>query len=367
MAKMRHEHQRTLDYCDRLGLHPQDQPDRSPTRTSYPVASVDENYVLTADKYRSPAGDLITADFDGALRPPFRARRAPPRKHVPIGSMERKSTRKEREKQLGEQLENERQKMREQALDRYLSSLSDEDRWMDEDWLDGENTEKTESTKPKPLLVRSSSMSKLVDDDGWRYRVTVPKPFRMTIRESQKVPTKSRTWADFEWQRARQQMDEELECSTRFKASPAPATIYDRLYEEIAVEKERRRRQKMASRQKELAAMQRPFAFLRREEERLAEKHRRQSEQAESDARVPDANFKAKPFPHQLFSGEVDDWMCEQEEIKEWQKRERAKKLLKSSALPKNMTKKRRSHVCCMTGEEGDCAAGSKSGITVAL
>jgi len=354
---MRHEHQQTLDFCDRLGLHPQDQPDSSPTSPSCPVASVDENYVLAADKYHILAGDLITTNFDGILRPPFRAHRAPQRKHVPIGSTQRKSTRKEREKQLAEEFENERQQMREYAVDKYLASLSDEDRW------DEENGDKTEPAKMKQRIVRSSSLSKSVDN-GWRYRVTVPKPFKMTIRESRKVPAKSKSSVDFEQQRARQQLNEELECSMRFKASPAPATIYVPLYEELAVEKERRRRQKMASRQKELAAMQQPFAFLRREEERLAEKHRHQSELAEADARVPDANFKAKPFPYHLFSSKAHDWMCEQEEIKEWQRRARAEKLLKTSALPKNMTKKRPSHVCNMTSEEGSCAVSS-SGITV--
>ena len=352
---MRHEHQQTLDFCDRVGLHPQDHS----TSPSYPVATVSENYTLTTDNYSSLAGDLISTTFDEVLRPSFKARRAPSRKHVPVRSMQRKSTRKEREKQLSDQLENERQKMREYALDKYLTSLSDDDQW------DKEFTGGTQRSKTKRHLVRSSSLSKLVDD-GWQYRVTVPKPFRMTIRESQKAPTKSKSAADFQRQRSKQQMEEELECSMKFKASPAPATIYVPVFGELAVEKERRRRQKMALRQKELATMQQPFAFLRREEERLAEKHRRERELAEADACPPDANFKAKPFPHRIFSSEAHEWMYEQEEIKESQRKARAEKLLKTSSLPKNMTKKRPSHVCEMTSEVGDYA-GSKSGISVVI
>jgi len=353
---MRHEHQQTLDFCDRLGLRPQDQPDSSLASPSCPVASVDENYILTTDKYRSPAGDLITADFDDILRPPFRARRAPPRKHVPTGNNHRTSTRKEREKELAKQLEIERQSMREYALDKYLASLSDEER------SDGERNDQMDSSKTKRRLVRSSSLSKLVDD-GWRYRVTVPKPFKMTVRESRKVPTKSRSSVEFERQRAREHVDEELECCMKFKASPAPATIYVPLYKQLAVEKEHKRRQNMASRQKELAEMQRPFAFLRREEERLVERNQRQSEVAEADARVPDANFKAKPFPYHLFSSEAQFWKCEQEEIRNWQRKARAENLLMSSSLPKNMTKKRPSHVCDMTSEDGSSAV-SKPGIS---
>jgi len=349
---MRREHQQTLDLCDSLGLHPRDSRPSSP---SCPVASVDENYVLTADKYHSLAGDLITTDFDSALRLQFKAHRASPRKRVPIGSTQRKSAREERAKQLADQLESEHQQMREFALDRYLASLSNDDQWNRKKSTD------VESAKTKPHLTRSSSLSKLTDD-GWRYRVTVPKPFKMTIRDSEKPPAKSRSSAEYEQQRAREQIKEELECSMRFKASPAPATIYVPLYQELEEGKERRRRQKMASRQKELAAMQRPFAFLCREEERLAEKHQRQAELAEADAQVPDANFKAKPFPHYLFNSEAEDWISEQEEIKEWQRRARAKKLLKTSALPKNMMKKRPSHVCCMTSEDNTCDA-SKFGM----
>jgi len=355
---MRHEHQQMLNYCDGLALRPQDHLDCKPTDQSYPVATVDETYAITTDNYGSLAGDLITTNFDDVLHPSFKARRAPPRKHVQIRILQPKSTRKEREKQLSDQLENERQKMREYALDKYLTSLSDEDKWED-DSADGRKRART-----KHRLVRSSSLSKLVDD-GWRYRVTVPKPFKMTIRESQIEPSKSRSATEFERQRSKQQLQEELECSMKFKASPAPATIYVPVYEELAVEKERRRRQKIILRQRELAAMQRPFAFLRREEQRLVEKHRRQRESAEADACVPDANFRAKPFPYHLFSSEACDWLSEQEKVKELQRRERAEKLLKTSSLPKNMTKERPSHVCDMTSEEGGCAR-SKSGISVA-
>jgi len=357
LAKMRREHEQTMAFCDKLGLHPQDRLDSQLPKPSYPVASVDEYYTLTTDSYHSSlAGDLITpADFDDVLRPSFKARRAPPRKHIPVRSVQQKSTRKEREKQLSEQLENERQEMREYALDKYLASLSDEDRCDEED-----RAAEAKRAKTKRCLVRSSSLSKLVDD-RWQYRVTVPKPFKMTIRESQKGPTKSRSTVDFELQRSKQQMEDELECSMKFKASPAPATIYVPLFKELALEKERRRRKNMVLRRKEHVTMQRPFAFLRREEEKLAKKHRCRREMAEADACPPDANFKAKPFPYHLFSSETRDWMSEQEEIREWQRRARAEKLLRTSSLPKNMTKKRHSHICDMTTE--DCCAGLKRGI----
>lgn len=351
---MRREHQRTLDLCSMVGLHPRTMLDSKLTSPSSPaVATVDENYTLTTDNHSRIAGDLITTNFDDAIRPPFRARRAPPRKHIPTGSPPRTSTRKEREKRLDEQLENERQQMREYALDRYLASLSDDELWIEE---------KTACSKMKRSPVRSGSLSKLVDGDGWRYRVTVPKPFKMTIRESQKAPNKSRSTAEFQRQIARQRTEEELECSVKFTASPAPATIYVPLYEELASEKERRRRQNLAVRRREHAAMQRPFAFVRREEERTAERHRRRADVADADARAPDANFKAKPFPSRLFSGETYERMCEREESKKWRRMARAEQLMRSSALPRNMTKARPSHSCDMTCEDDDCAR-SDSGI----
>ena len=110
--------------------------------------------------------------------------------------------------------------------------------------------------------------------------------------------------------------------------------------------------------------MQRPFAFQRREEERQSEKLRRRAETAEADARAPDANFKAKPFPSHLFGGRAHAEAWEREEAKRWRRAARADELLRTSSLPKNMTKSRPSHACHMTGEDGDWAA-SKSGITL--
>ena len=349
---MRHEHRQTLEFCDRLGLHACDQTDIKLTNLSCPVATVDDDYTLSTDNHTSLAGDLITTNIDAIIRPPFKARRAPPRKHVPIGSPQRKSAWKESQKRESEQFQREREEMREYALDKYLASLSDEDHRGDF----VESSDRTKHERTKRRLVRSGSLSNLADD-GWRYRVTVPRPFKMSVRESQKLPTKSRSATEFERQRVKKQMLEELECSMKFKASPAPSTIYVPMYEELTVGEERRRHRNMATRQKELAAMQRPFDLVRREEARLAEKHRRRAEFAEADARAPDANFKAKPFPRHLFSSEAHERMCLEEDEKEWQRRARAERLLQTSSLPKNMTKERPSHVCDMTTEEGDYAA----------
>ena len=350
---MRYEHQQTLEFCDRFGLCPCDsEPDSElTTHTSCPVATVDKHYTVTTSS--SFAGDLMTTDVGGAIRPNFKARKAPPppKKCVPTAGQWKKSTRREREKCLSDQLKTEREQMREYALDKYLASLSDEEAVCVESGTDIKEDAETRRHR----LVKSNCLSELVDDD-WRYRVTVPKPFRMTVREMQKEPTKSRSTADFERQRSRQRVEEELECSMKFKASPAPATIYVPLFEKLEAEKLHRRRLNFAARHKQHIAMQQPFAFLRREEERSAEKQRHRADQDVCDACAPDANFKAKPFPQHLFSSEVCKQMDELEQMKESRRKERADKLLRNSSLPKNMTKKRPSHVCDMTSDDGCCA-----------
>ena len=376
LSRMRREHQRTLDWCSELGLHAgRRRRSRDASPKSCPVAAVDENYVLTTDSshHSRLAGDLVSASFDRRVRPPFRARPAP-RKRVPTASPRRNCAHEERAKQLDdERPENERRAMREYAVDRYLASLSDDERWIE---LEGRaDDQRPPCSKAGRSLVqaRSGSPTKLAadgDGDGWRYRVTVPEPFSMTIRESQKAPTRSRSSAEYERQRARRKIDEELECGVRFKAAPAPATIYVPLYDELAWKSETRRRRNLAARRREHAAMQRPFAFLRREEPRLADRQRRRADISSADARAPDASFRAKPFPAHLFgscrTGEQVQGERE-EQTRRWRRAARAEQLLRSSSLPRNMTKARPSHVCDMTGDQRRDWPGSAHGITRSL
>lgn len=338
IAAMKREHQRTMELCDNLGLQPAQTSEFSPQSPSVPVAFVNNNYTLSTMNYSSPAGDLITSSR--CVRRPFKARRAPPRRKVEPHTIERRSGSKKKE---ASNL-NEEEQMKMYLMERYLNTYDDNDAiWSDfqDDFSRG-----PVAGRPAPRLVSF--------DDSWHPGVTVPKPFSMTVRESLKPRVLSRSMADFERQRDEQANKEHQECNKKFKAAPAPAHIYVPLFEQLSSDRERRRHMNHARRQAELEQLQKPFAFLRREEERQANRQQRQAAFAVADSGVPDANFKAKPFPDHIFNNDAYERIKQQEEIRQEQRLNRAEAMLQLSSLPPNMLKKRPSHCCDMSHESDE-------------
>lgn len=105
---------------------------------------------------------------------------------------------------------------------------------------------------------------------SWASSITVPRPFRMTLREARKKAQWLASPASFERERqqAQKQGQEEAECHRQFRAQPVPAHVYLPLYQEIMERNEARRRAGIQKRKELLLSSLKPFSFLEKEEQR---------------------------------------------------------------------------------------------------
>ncbi|NXG80949.1 F161A protein, partial [Baryphthengus martii] len=169
---------------------------------------------------------------------------------------------------------------------------------------------------------------------AWSPKVTVPKPFQMTIREARKKEQnlKSKSQIEMENNLLKKQLEEEAECQKKFRANPVPAAIFLPLYHEIVQRNEERRRSVKERCKLKLLASQKPFKFLEREKQK-SEMRKMQLR----DLSAPEKNpklFKAKPVPKSVYSPAVNDKLKEEELYREIRIRMRAEELLRNSALP---------------------------------
>ncbi|NWS42587.1 F161A protein, partial [Probosciger aterrimus] len=169
---------------------------------------------------------------------------------------------------------------------------------------------------------------------AWSPKVTVPKPFQMTIREARKKEQniKSKSLIEMENNLLKKQLEEEAECQKQFRANPVPAAVFLPLYHEIVQRNEERRRSVKERSKLQLLACQKPFKFIEREKQRN-EMRKMQLR----DLSVPEkktAAFKAKPVPRCVYSPAVNDKLKEEELYREIRIRMRAEELLRNSSLP---------------------------------
>ncbi|XP_053880511.1 protein FAM161A isoform X2 [Malaclemys terrapin pileata] len=168
----------------------------------------------------------------------------------------------------------------------------------------------------------------------WSPKVTVPKPFQMTIREAKKKQqnVKSKSQIEMENNLLKKQLEEEAECQKKFRANPVPASVFLPLYHEI-MERNEERRKFVKERSKDiLLASQRPFQFIRREEQR---KEIRKMQL--KDLSLPEKKtklFQAKPIPKSVYSPAINDKLKEEELYREIRIQMRAEELLRNSSLP---------------------------------
>jgi len=352
---MKLEHRKTLELCDSLGLYPASTSESLAAKPSLPVVAVTNDYTLSTATYCSPAGDLITTSGHD-IRRPFKARRAPSRRRTEHDELTRRVSSKRKAANANSSSLGEEEPIKNYMMERYLSTLNDNDAFDENYWSDNE-PQVSHRLDGRPISRPNSF------DNSWRPRITVPKPFNMTVREELKPRVLSRSMADFERYCDEQTKREMQECRKKFKASPAPANIYVPLFEELSRDRERRRQLNLAKRQKELDDLQKPFAFLRREDERHARKHRRQAMFAKSVSSAPDANFKAKPFPEHIYNNDAQEMIRQQELIRQEEKLNRAEAMLQLSSLPPNMKKQRPKHNCDMSHEvdDGRCRSPTRS------
>ncbi|KAK7161205.1 hypothetical protein R3I94_004019 [Phoxinus phoxinus] len=180
-------------------------------------------------------------------------------------------------------------------------------------------------------------------DDYSHPRVTVPKPFQMTLRELElrKKGVKSRSEIERENEDLRRQLDELTECQRKFRASPVPAHVRLALYEEQQERDEERRRLHRDTEQKRLHTSQRPFSFLERErlkkeqkEARLREQTLKHVKEEEERKKCP---FKAKPVPRAVREAASGEQQKEEELYRAIKMQMRARELLHNASMPPSM------------------------------
>ncbi|NWR55596.1 F161A protein, partial [Bucorvus abyssinicus] len=186
---------------------------------------------------------------------------------------------------------------------------------------------------------------------AWSPKVTVPKPFQMTIREARKKEQniKSKSQIEMENNLLKKQLEEEAECQKKFRANPVPAAVFLPLYHEIMQRNEERRRSVKERSKLKLLASQKPFRFIEREKQRNEIKKMQLR-----DLSAPEKTtnlFKAKPVPKRVYSPAVNDRLKEEELYREIRIRMRAEELLRNSSLPNSRlaltnTNKKKKHKC---------------------
>ncbi|NXV96374.1 F161A protein, partial [Calonectris borealis] len=186
---------------------------------------------------------------------------------------------------------------------------------------------------------------------AWSPKVTVPKPFQMTIREARKKEqnVKSKSQIEMENNLMKKQLEEEAECQKKFRANPVPAAVFLPLYHEIVQQNEERRRSVKERSKLKLLASQKPFKFIEREKQRN-EIRKMQLRDLSAPGKKTKL-FKAKPVPQCVYSPAVNDKLKEEELYREIRIRMRAEELLRNSSLPNSRlalrdTNKKKKHKC---------------------
>ncbi|KAM7118446.1 protein FAM161A isoform 2-T2 [Ciconia maguari] len=186
---------------------------------------------------------------------------------------------------------------------------------------------------------------------AWSPKVTVPKPFQMTIREARKKEqnVKSKSQTEMESNLLKKQLEEEAECQKKFRANPVPAAVFLPLYHEIVQRNEERRRSVKERSKLKLLASQKPFKFIEREKQRneIRKMQLRDLSAPEKKTKL----FKAKPVPKCVYSPGVNNKLKEEELYREIRIRMRAEELLRNSSLPNSRlalkdTNKKKKHKC---------------------
>ncbi|NXR66001.1 F161A protein, partial [Rhadina sibilatrix] len=168
----------------------------------------------------------------------------------------------------------------------------------------------------------------------WSPRVTVPKPFQMTIREAQRKEqnVKSKSQIELENLLLKKQLEEEAECQKKFRANPVPATVFLPLYHDIVQRNEERRRSVRERSKLKLLASQKPFKFIERERQRSEAR-----KMLLKDVSPPENKtkaFRAKPVPKCVYSPDFSDKLKKEELYREIRIRMRAEELLRNSSVP---------------------------------
>lgn len=178
------------------------------------------------------------------------------------------------------------------------------------------------------------------EKDHWKHRVTVPKPFQMTLREAERRKRGIKTRSEIELENAelRRQLEDLIECQRKFRASPVPAHVHLPLYEELQERKEERRRSTREREEQHLRIIQKPFSFLERERLKKEQKQLRHPQPSDQEKVKP---FKAKPVPKSVYIAASGEQMKEDQLYRSIKIKMRAQELLHSASMPPSMLARR--------------------------
>lgn len=144
---------------------------------------------------------------------------------------------------------------------------------------------------------------------SWASSITVPQPFRMTLREARKKAQWLASAASFEQERlqAQKQGQEEAECHRQFRAQPVPAHVYLPLYQEMVEHREARRRAGIQKRKEQLLSSLKPFSFLEKKEQQKKDTPPQRDSAAVAQTKVPPKKATSKKIPKSILEPALGD------------------------------------------------------------
>ncbi|KAK7799577.1 hypothetical protein U0070_001464 [Myodes glareolus] len=187
---------------------------------------------------------------------------------------------------------------------------------------------------------------------SWASSITVPQPFRMTLREAQKKARWLASPASFEQERlqAQKQGQEESECFRQFRAQPVPAHVYLPLYQEIVERSEARRRAGIQKRKELLLSSLKPFSFHERKEQKKEAAPQTDSA-AVAQAKVPPKKATRR-IPKAILEPALGDKLQEAELLRKIRIQMRAMDMLKMASSPISTSSSQTPRTAARTQEE---------------
>ncbi|XP_028627724.1 protein FAM161B [Grammomys surdaster] len=188
---------------------------------------------------------------------------------------------------------------------------------------------------------------------SWASSITVPQPFRMTLREARKKSQWLASPASFEQERlqAQKQGQEEAECHRQFRAQPVPAHVYLPLYQEIMERTEARRRASIQKRKEQLLSSLKPFSFLEKKEQQKKDTSQRDSA-AVAQTKVPPKKATSKKIPKSILEPALGDKLQESELLRKIRIQMRAMDMLQMASSPISTPSSRAPRTATRTQEE---------------
>ncbi|NXP81640.1 F161B protein, partial [Ramphastos sulfuratus] len=187
----------------------------------------------------------------------------------------------------------------------------------------------------KPHFFPKSCLRPKSASSPWIPSITIPQPFKMTLREARRKSQlmKAYMFLELDKHRDKRQSQDEAECQKQFRAQPVPAHVFLPLYQEIMEQNEIRRQIATQKRKELLISTQRPFSLLEKEE-----KKKEAIRQKFLAAATPNDSSKqkqaSKKVPKSTYDTLLGDKLKEAELYREICIQMRAKDLLKSSVAP---------------------------------